>query len=224
MFNNLGSKIKKISIAFFVVIILCGIIIAISCFSLSPILGILILIATPFLAYLSIIVLYAIGQILENTDTLLSLSFRPDTKKYSTSQVSSAPKKVELTSQVADTPKKTESTTPKFACIGPFTINRETTESYIVPNTVITISNLAFSNCKKMKFVVIPKSVKIIGDNAFIGNENLTIYINAPKYAFTNVAKFNPDNCPIYWEGEWRFDDNGIPILINEHGEPIPTT
>ena len=50
-------------------------------------------------------------------------------------------------------------------------------EEIIIPNSVISIENHAFFDCKKLKTIVIPDSVTRIGDNAFYGSgiESITI-------------------------------------------------
>ena len=45
--------------------------------------------------------------------------------------------------------------------------------NYIIPNSVTSIGDKAFSGCRSLQSVTIPNSVKSIGDGAFIGCESL---------------------------------------------------
>ncbi len=54
---------------------------------------------------------------------------------------------------------------------GPF--NRSLIKKIILPDTVTTIADEAFSGCDGLKEIVIPESVTSIGDNAFKGCDSL---------------------------------------------------
>ncbi len=65
-----------------------------------------------------------------------------------------------------------------------------------VPNSVKTIDNYAFSDCVKLKNIIIPDGVETIGDNVFDNCEGLTIYIPASvisigEYAFDGCRDFS---------------------------------
>jgi len=47
-------------------------------------------------------------------------------------------------------------------------------ETYVIPDTVKSISEGAFARCENLKSVIIPESVEFIGSNAFRGCKNLT--------------------------------------------------
>ncbi len=50
---------------------------------------------------------------------------------------------------------------------------RDTLTEVIIPDSVKTISNAAFANCKGLKIVIVPDSVEYIGDSAFQGCDAL---------------------------------------------------
>ena len=54
--------------------------------------------------------------------------------------------------------------------------------SYQIPDSVTTISELAFADCSELTAISIPKSVKTIGNQAFVNCKNLnSIYIGTPQ-------------------------------------------
>ena len=63
-----------------------------------------------------------------------------------------------------------------------------------LPDTVTYIESFAFSTCDELKAVYIPASVTEIGENAFVGLKNCTIYCEAPS---------KPDG----WAENWLWED-----------------
>ncbi len=57
----------------------------------------------------------------------------------------------------------------------------------VIPESVWLIGDEAFLNCSKLKEVVLPKSLKVIGDSAFWGCESL-IFLNLPE-GVTNIKR-----------------------------------
>lgn len=78
MFDNIGRKIKILAIVVFVLEMLAGIIAGFTFGSNTdwkePFRAILIIIASPFLAWISAFVLYGFGQLVENSDKLVNNS------------------------------------------------------------------------------------------------------------------------------------------------------
>ena len=63
-----------------------------------------------------------------------------------------------------------------------------------LPDTVTRIESFAFSTCDELRAVYIPASVTEIGENAFVGLKNCTIYCEAPS---------KPDG----WAENWLWED-----------------
>ena len=68
--------------------------------------------------------------------------------------------------------------------------NKKSEETYTIPNSVTTISPLAFRNNWSLKSIIIPDSVQSIAEGAFSEFDNQTIYANKNSYAET-YAKEN---------------------------------
>ena len=80
-----------------------------------------------------------------------------------------------------------------------------------LPNTLTHIYADAFSWSINLKAIVIPKSVKYIGSDAFLGCKKLTIYCEASSQSSEWSGHWNYSNRPVYWAGEWEYDSNGNP-------------
>lgn len=50
------------------------------------------------------------------------------------------------------------------------------TQAFVLPDGLKKICTHAFDKCENLKMIFIPKSVEIIGDDAFWGCNNLTVY------------------------------------------------
>ena len=80
-----------------------------------------------------------------------------------------------------------------------------------IPNNVSSIV-YAFDGCSSLESIVIPENVTWISTCAFRGCTNLTIYsmTSSSKSSEWDID-WNPDNRPVYWAGEWHYDENGNP-------------
>ena len=70
-----------------------------------------------------------------------------------------------------------------------------------LPDTVTHIESFAFSTCDELKAVYIPASVTEIGENAFIGLKNCTIYCEAQS---------KPDG----WAENWLWEDERENVTV----------
>jgi len=87
--------------------------------------------------------------------------------------------------------------------------------SIVMPNSVTTIGGSAFYNCDGLTSIVMPNSVTTIGDYAFCECDNLTIYCKATEKPDGWNSDWNYTKCPVYWAGQWHYDDNGNPTPNN---------
>ena len=78
--------------------------------------------------------------------------------------------------------------------------NYELAENISIANSVKSIGEYAFYNCKNLKSVFISKSVKSVGWAAFYGCGELTIYCQA-------------DSAPRGWNGSWDYSDSKISVV-----------
>ena len=69
----------------------------------------------------------------------------------------------------------------------------------IIPDSVTSIGNSAFSGCDNLTGVVIPDSVTSIGDHAFYDCSNLTIYCEAASQPSGWDSDWNYSNRPVVW-------------------------
>ena len=87
-----------------------------------------------------------------------------------------------------------------------------------IPNSVTTIGDYAFSACHSLTYIVIPSSVENIGKcifNSMSITFSLDIFIDLSVIPNTWNSKWNNENYPIYLQGEWGYNDEGIPTPIN---------
>ena len=68
-----------------------------------------------------------------------------------------------------------------------------------IPNSVTSIGNYAFLGCTGLTSIVIPNSVTTIGWNAFNACESLTIYCEAESKPDGWYFSWNPLNRPVVW-------------------------
>ncbi len=85
-----------------------------------------------------------------------------------------------------------------------------------IPASVTSIGDRAFSGCSSLESIVIPNSVTSIGAYAFSGCSSLIIYCeaNSQPSGWTSgwTSYWNSSNRPVYWEGQWHYDENGNPV------------
>jgi hypothetical protein len=87
--------------------------------------------------------------------------------------------------------------------------------SVTIGNSVTTIGKLAFSDCNNLTSIVIPNSVTTIVDRAFYYCFNMTIYCKATEKPDGWNSDWTNSKCPVYWSGQWHYDDNGKPTPNN---------
>ena len=87
-----------------------------------------------------------------------------------------------------------------------------------IPNSVTTIGDYVFSACHSLTYIVIPSSVENIGNcifNSMSITFSLDIFIDLSVIPDTWNSRWNNENYPIYLQGEWGYNDEGIPTPIN---------
>ena len=69
----------------------------------------------------------------------------------------------------------------------------------IIPDSVTSIGNSAFSGCRSLTSIIIPDSVTSIGDHAFYNCTSLTIYCEAASQPSGWDSDWNYSNRPVVW-------------------------
>lgn len=81
-------------------------------------------------------------------------------------------------------------------------------KEFTVPNTVEEISSNAFTSCYNLTKITIPRSVKYIGEAAFLNSRNVTIYGDrdsvAERYAYINNIPFVSDCFKVIFKEDGR--------------------
>lgn len=78
-----------------------------------------------------------------------------------------------------------------------------------------TIGSNAFNGAKSLEKIIIPYKTTIIGKDAFKGASKLTIFAATDKPRQNWDDDWNASNRPVYWVNEFRYDDDGMPVIIN---------
>ena len=103
---------------------------------------------------------------------------------------------------------------------GTFYLGSVKIESVVLPDTVTTIEEGAFSRCEQLKIISIPKSVSVIEDNVFTYPYGADIYSNLEEI---NV---DPDNLCYSSKEGIMYDKSGTVLLQypekNKAGGVIP--
>lgn len=87
-------------------------------------------------------------------------------------------------------------------------------EKIILPQTIKSIGNNAFSDCESLKEIYIPASVTEMADNAFSGTEGFTMYVQEDSYA----QKFAEQNNIVY---DFYTPKPEVNITNNEYSKTI---
>jgi hypothetical protein len=83
----------------------------------------------------------------------------------------------------------------------------------VLPKGVENIELSSFHSCINLEYVIIPDTLIYMGNWMFERCSKLTIYSEYASLPFTWSNVYNPDNRPVYWKGQWHF---------NEFNEPVP--
>ncbi len=86
--------------------------------------------------------------------------------------------------------------------------------SVILPKSLIHISNYVFEDCINLESIVIPISVDNLALDFIGNNPKLIVYCEAESQPDGWASSWNPDNRPVYWAGEWGYDEGGNPVVI----------
>lgn len=79
-----------------------------------------------------------------------------------------------------------------------------------IPKNVTTINFQAFRETN-LTNIVIPQNVTRMWKEIFIGVENVNIFAEAASKPSDWHQDWNSENKPVYWQGEWHYDENGVP-------------
>ncbi len=77
--------------------------------------------------------------------------------------------------------------------------NSELVTELVIPTTVTSIGNYAFSGCISLTNVIIPSSVIYIGDRAFHGCSNLTLHCETAYKPTSWSSNWNSSGCTVVW-------------------------
>ena len=83
-------------------------------------------------------------------------------------------------------------------------------ENVILPSSLETINSYAFDYNEKLKYVVIPKNVKYIGERVF---SNGKIFCEAKRKPDGWNDNFAVNYAKVYYANEWKYDENGVPQI-----------
>ena len=119
-----------------------------------------------------------------------------------------------------------ESDSSLMTSIRPHAYTAEMFSAYIMPDTVKSIGEHAFSACSRMIYIVIGAGVTTIGDSAFYLCRHLQevyykgtaqdwnkITIGADNFALTCAKRYYYSEKPNYDGKHWHFDDEGHPVV-----------
>lgn len=95
--------------------------------------------------------------------------------------------------------------------VSAFAFNEELTNVNL-NDTLKYIGSSAFYGCNKLEWIVIPKSVVFIGNFAF---SNGKVFCEVTEKPNNWSEYFVTENAKVYYKGEWKYDENGIPTPIN---------
>ena len=75
--------------------------------------------------------------------------------------------------------------------------------------------NFSGKKARRLRNIVIPKSVTSIMMSTFKDCKNLIIYCETSEVPVGWHTDWNLSNRPVYFEGEWEYDANGNPVQLN---------
>ena len=222
MFNNIGKKIKTLA----AVICWIGIIFSIIDFLVMLIYGAVegeglfiglsfaVLVVGGFGSWIGSFFIYGFGQLIENSDRLVSEKDTTPSRKEGSVEVNqfyySDLNNNEI--QNAIQIKRIKDKSIKNIVI-PDKINGKSVTSIgegafmycpsltsiTIPNSVTSIGDNAFRSCTNLTSITIPNSVTRIGAYAFYDCNSLTIYCEAQSKPLGWNSNWNPDNSPVVW-------------------------
>jgi len=101
-----------------------------------------------------------------------------------------------------------------------FSMNHES-DTVKLPEGLISIGKHAFYNCKKLRNITIPKSVRILENNPFSNMPNLSVKNESPHFKFSDGALYNKTMSTLfYFEHSSGVKDLKIPegvSIIGRH-------
>ena len=86
--------------------------------------------------------------------------------------------------------------------------------SIVIPDGVTTIGAKAFYMCESLVSAVIPDTVENIYEYAFGECYNATIYCHHEELPSGWYETWNSSGRPVYWAGEWEYNEDGNPKPI----------
>ena len=90
-------------------------------------------------------------------------------------------------------------------------------EAIDIPSSVGVIRNRSFAQCISLDYVVLPEDLRQVEALAFTEmSEDFVIYslTKKPNYNRIWVENWKDDSIPVYWAGEWEYDEYGVPTPI----------
>ena len=78
--------------------------------------------------------------------------------------------------------------------------NCDTLISVVIPNSIKSIGNRAFASCDSLINMIIPDSVTSMGWYVFLDCYSLTIYCEAESKPSDWHSEWNVLKCPVFWD------------------------
>lgn len=207
MYRNIGGKIKTlvkivtiieliIISAFTLVFFILGLADDAGTAFLILLLGAIIF----FIVWISSWMAYAFGELVESNEKTKEISIETHEIMKKVSTVLSDMKRERMKNTV---------------CIGMDSYkNQPNAKHILLPAGTITIGARAFTGRVDLESVVIPTDIQQIGQDAFAGCNKLHIFFDKEWDPYFINGKYNPENRPIYWKGEWQYDKDGHPVVL----------
>lgn len=90
-------------------------------------------------------------------------------------------------------------------------------EAIDIPSSVGVIRNRSFAQCISLDYVVLPEDLRQVEALAFTEmSEDFVIYslTEEPSYNRIWVENWKDESIPVYWAGQWEYDEYGVPTPI----------